>query len=62
MLEWTVQNVVLIEGEMGDFKLTKVKAKEVIDPAVALSIAFCRAVASPKKKVSVYQRRGVLEI
>ena len=59
MLQWTIQNVVLIEGDMGGVKLTKAKAKEVIDPVVSLARAVHRALASPKKRRSVYKSRGV---
>ena len=61
VLRWCMDNAVVQTDAAGNIKLSKAKATEKIDLAVALVMALDRAIRNENSKAeSVYEHRGVL--
>ena len=63
VLRWCMDNVVVDQDAAGNLKITKARATEKVDLAVALVMALDRAVRHEMNKgESVYENRGLLFI
>jgi len=63
VLRWCMDNAVVDQDAAGNIKITKAKAREKVDLAVALVMALDRAVRNENtQSESVYERRGLLFI
>ncbi len=61
VLRWCMDNVVVDTDAAGNIKITKAKAREKVDLAVALVMALDRAVRNENtQSESVYENRGLL--
>ena len=62
VLDWCMDNVVVQTDPAGNIKISKAKATEKVDVAVALVMALDRAIRNEQSNQSVYEERGLLFI
>ena len=63
VLRWCMDNVVVDQDAAGNIKITKARAAEKVDLAVALVMALDRAIRNKNtQNESVYEHRGILLI
>jgi phage terminase large subunit-like protein len=62
IMAWAMNNVAATTDPAGNIKPDKDKAKEKIDPAVALLMAMSRAIVSPALVENPYNSRGIIFI
>ena len=62
ILAWAVNNVEATSDPAGNIKPDKDKAKEKIDPAVAMLMAMARALATVTPAENPYNKRGIIFI
>jgi len=63
VLGWAISNAVTRQDDKENIQLDKSKSTERIDPIASLINAHVRAVVQePKEEVSVYERRGLLDV
>ncbi len=61
VLRWCVDNIVIQTDPAGNIKISKAKATEKVDAAVALVMALDRAIRNEGVQTeSVYEHRGLL--
>ena len=61
VLRWNMDNVVIQQDAAGNIKISKAKAVEKVDLAVALVMALDRAIRNETAQTeSVYEQRGLL--
>ena len=60
VLRWCMDNVVVQTDAAGNIKISKAKAIEKVDLAVALVMALDRAIRNETRAESVYENRGLL--
>ena len=61
-LRWCMDNIVVQTDPAGNIKISKAKATEKVDLAVALVMALDRAIRNSDATTSIYEERGLLFI
>ena len=61
-LRWCMDNIVVQTDPAGNIKISKAKATEKVDLAVALVMALDRAIRNSESSQSIYEERGLLFI
>ena len=61
-LRWCMDNIVVQTDPAGNVKISKAKATEKVDLAVALVMALDRAIRNSDATTSIYEERGLLFI